>query len=174
MNDLNMTGEVAATLKQGKRAVSKGPSQWAIQPLREVRLPESLAECATPDAAAAYWRNNVATAPGFNPEVENFVVLILNTRKRIKGHVHVSMGTMDTLLVHPREVFRAAIVAGAACIVMMHNHPSGDATPSEADVKITRDLNRAGQLLKIEAVDHVVIGAGSNRCSLREMGYFYN
>ena len=98
-------------------------------------------------------------------------VLLLNTRRRVKGHQLVTIGTMDTVLVHPREVFRVAVVGGAAAIVLMHNHPSGDPTPSEADIKVTRDLILAGQLLKIEMLDHVIIGNGS-RSSLRELGYF--
>jgi len=81
------------------------------------------------------------------------------------------MGTLDTLLVHPREVFRAAIVASAAAIVLMHNHPSGEPQPSEADIKVTRDLIRAGQLLKVEVLDHVIVG-NPTHCSLRQLGYF--
>jgi DNA repair protein RadC len=77
---------------------------------------------------------------------------------------------MDTLLCHPREIFRLAIMASASSIILMHNHPSGETQPSEADIKITRDLIRAGQLLKIDLVDHVVIGF--NHTSLRELGYF--
>jgi DNA repair protein RadC len=65
---------------------------------------------------------------------------------------------MDTILCHPREIFRLAIMASAASIIIMHNHPSGESQPSEADIKITRDLIRGGQLLKIDVVDHVVIG----------------
>jgi len=83
---------------------------------------------------------------------------LLNTRKRLIRVDVISQGTLDTILVHPREVFRAAIVANAAGIVLVHNHPSGDPTPSEADIKVTRDLIRAGQLLKIEVVDHIIIG----------------
>jgi DNA repair protein RadC len=98
-------------------------------------------------------------------------VLVLNTRRRIKGHHLVSIGTMDTLLVHPREVFRLAITTSASAIALMHNHPSGEPQPSEADIKVTRDLIRAGQLLKIEVIDHVVIG-NRNHCSLRELGFF--
>jgi DNA repair protein RadC len=75
--------------------------------------------------------------------------------------------------VHPREVFRPAIIAAAAAIVIAHNHPSGEANPSEADIKVTRDLIRAGQLLKIELLDHVIMGA-DRHCSLRAMGYFYS
>jgi DNA repair protein RadC len=75
-------------------------------------------------------------------------------------------------LVHPREVFRVAVITAASAMIIMHNHPSGESTPSDADIKVTRDLIRAGQLMKIELLDHVVIGNG-NRSSLRELGYFY-
>lgn len=103
------------------------------------------------------------------------MVLILNTRRKVKGHYLVSTGTMDTILVHPREVFRLAIIASASAIVLMHNHPSGDSSPSEADIKITRDLIRGGQLIKIDVLDHVIMGAGNpNHTSLRSLGYFYS
>jgi DNA repair protein RadC len=72
----------------------------------------------------------------------------------------------------PREVFRVAIMTAASALIVMHNHPSGESTPSDADIKVTRDLIRAGQLLKMELIDHVIIGNG-NRSSLRELGYFY-
>jgi DNA repair protein RadC len=114
--------------------------------------------CETPEQAAAYWKTHIATHPYFNSECECLVVFILNTRRRIKGHYLVSIGTMDTILCHPREVFRLAIMASAAAIIIAHNHPSGESTPSQADINITRDLIRAGQLLKIEVLDHIVIG----------------
>lgn len=148
------------------------PKEYKVAALRDCPVPESLLVCETPDHAAAYWRLHIQTHPYFNPECECFVVLLLNTRKRVKGHQLITIGLMDTLLVHPREVFRTAIVGCASAIVLMHNHPSGDATPSEADIKVTRDLIRAGQLLKIDVVDHVVMG-NPNRSSLRELGYFY-
>jgi len=112
-------------------------------------------------------------------EVECFQVVLLNTRRRLMRVEKLSQGTLDTLLVHPREVFRAAIAAGAAAIVVAHNHPSGDPTPSEQDIKVTRDLIRAGQLLKIEVVDHVILGRRTAErshdfVSLRELGYFYS
>ena len=93
--------------------------------------------------------------------------------------VKISDGTLDTILVHPREVFKPAISANAAAIVLTHNHPSGDPTPSEADIKVTRDLIRAGQLLKIEVLDHVILGRKTEDrqkeyVSLRELGYFYS
>jgi DNA repair protein RadC len=109
---------------------------------------------------------------------ETLQVLLLNTRNKLIRVEDISDGTLDTILVHPREVFKSAIAANAHAIVLAHNHPSGDPTPSEADIKVTRDLIRAGQLLKIEVIDHVIIGrATSGRAkdyaSLRELGYFY-
>src|ERR1700691_3936189 len=95
-------------------------------------------------------------------EVEHFQVLLLNTRRRLIRVEIISQGTLDTILVHPREVFKLAIAANASAIVLVHNHPSGDPTPSDADIKATRDLIRAGQLLKIEVIDHVIIGRATS------------
>ena len=111
--------------------------------------------------------------------VETLQVLLLNTRHKLIRVDEITDGTIDTLLVHPREVFKAAIAANAAAVVLAHNHPSGDPSPSEADIKVTRDLIRAGQLLKIEVLDHVIIGRATpdrpkDYASLRELGYFYS
>jgi len=128
----------------------------------------------TPEAVANCMRERTRTLTG-----ERFQVLLLNTRRRLIGQPKlVADGTLDTILVHPREVFRPAMEANAAAIVLVHNHPSGDPTPSEADIKVTRDLIRAGQLLKIEVLDHVIIGRATQErpkdyVSLRELGYFY-
>jgi hypothetical protein len=97
------------------------PKEYKIVALRECPLPDAMHLCDTPDSAAEYWRAHVVNHPAFNPDVECFVALLLNTRRRIKGHVLVSTGTLDTLLVHPREVFRPAIIAAASAIVIMHN-----------------------------------------------------
>jgi DNA repair protein RadC len=127
----------------------------------------------TPDAVANLMREETRLL-----SVETFIVLLLNTRRRYLGFQKISDGTLDTLLVHPREVFKPAIAANAAAVILLHNHPSGDPTPSEADIKVTRDLIRAGQLLKIEVLDHVILGRASDErprdyVSLRELGYFY-
>jgi len=112
-------------------------------------------------------------------EVEHFLVLLLNTRRRLIRVERISQGTLDAIHVHAREVFKHAISANAAAIVLVHNHPSGDPTPSEADIKVTRDLIRAGQLLKIDVLDHVILGRKTTErerdyASLRELGYFYS
>ena len=108
--------------------------------------------------------------------VENFQVIFLNTRRRMIGMQVLTQGTLDTLLVHPREVFAAAVARRASALVLVHNHPSGDPTPSEADIRVTRDLIRAGQLLQIQILDHVILGQRTDQrprdyVSLRELGY---
>ncbi|MGZ5516520.1 MAG: JAB domain-containing protein [Limisphaerales bacterium] len=165
----------------GSPKKSRGPPQpceFKVIALRECPSSESLRICDTPDKAAEYWRTHVKAHPYFTPEQECLTVLLVTARRRVKGHVLVSIGTLNSIDVHPREVFRPAIIGGAAAIVVMHNHPSGDPNPSEADIKTTRDLIRAGQLLKIEVLDHVIMGQFSaeqarDYVSLRELGYFY-
>src|SRR5262245_53982493 len=109
------------------------PKEWKIVALRDCPLPDSMHLCDTPEKAAGYWHHHIPANPYYDSERECFIVLILNTRRRIRGHQFLSIGTMDTILVHPRDVFRLAIHANAASILIMHNHPSQDATPSEAD-----------------------------------------
>ena len=148
------------------------PQEFKVMSLRDCPVPSDMLVCETPQQIVDYWHLHIATTPHFNPECECMAVLMLNTRKRVKGHQLLTIGTLDTLLVHPREVFRCAIIAAAASIAIIHNHPSGEPTPSEADIKVTRDLIRAGQLMKIEVLDHVIVGNG-NFASLRALGYFY-
>jgi len=126
----------------------------------------------TPETVAALMREDVRLR-----SVEAFQVLLLNTRRRLISVVKIADGTLDPILVHPRDVFKPAIAANAAAVVLLHNHPSGEASPSEADIKVTRDLIRAGQLLKIEVLDHVILGRATQErpkdyMSLRELGYF--
>ena len=97
------------------------PKEFKVIALRECPVPESMLICQTPDQCADYWRLHIATHPYFDPERECLAVILLNTRRRVKGHQLVTIGTMDTMLVHPREVFRVAVVGCAAAIVLMHN-----------------------------------------------------
>jgi DNA repair protein RadC len=178
---MNTQQSILLNVPPKRRTASQvfNPKEFKILALRECPTPADMQLCDTPDKAAAYWREHIPTHPYFNRDVECFVVLLVNTRRKILGHILISSGTLDTILVHPREVFRPAIIAAAAAIVLMHNHPSGDPAPSEADIKVTRDLIRAGQLLKIDVLDHIVMGqAGGDDPngyrSLRELGYFYS
>lgn len=89
---------------------------------------------------------------------EEFHVLLLNTQNEVLRQLQVTRGTLDASLVHPREVFRAAISESAASVILIHNHPSGDPTPSVEDRAVTSQLRKAGRIVGIEVLDHVVIG----------------
>jgi DNA repair protein RadC len=106
---------------------------------------------------------------GPGEEREHFLLFCLDARSKIKSVATISIGTMGRCWVHPREVFRVAIVAGATAVVVCHNHPSGDCTPSSDDVNITRRLARAGKIVGIPVMDHVILGAGTV-FSFREQG----
>lgn len=91
---------------------------------------------------------------------EEFHALLLNTRHRVVREVLVTRGILDASLIHPREVFRPAVAEGAAGVILVHNHPSGDPTPSPEDRAVTRQLGAAGRALGIPVLDHVVVGWG--------------
>jgi DNA repair protein RadC len=101
---------------------------------------------------------------------EHFWALALSTKNRLLRMAEVSVGSLNSSIVHPRELFKDAVRISAASIVIVHNHPSGDPTPSAADLQLTRRLARAGEVLGIEVLDHVVIGDGGAHASLRHMG----
>jgi DNA repair protein RadC len=141
---------LVAGIELGRRTLSQSPPRRA--PL------------ASPREVAAY------LLPRFGGgEVEQVGVLLLDARHRLLHARVLTRGTVDASPVHPRDVFREATVAGAAAVVVFHNHPSGDPTPSGEDVALTRRLCRAGELMGIDVIDHVIL-AGSAYCSMREIG----
>ncbi|MBP1995920.1 RadC family protein [Paenibacillus eucommiae] len=101
---------------------------------------------------------------------EHFVCLFLNTKNHVVGQETLSMGSLNASIVHPREVFRAAIKRSSASIVCVHNHPSGDPTPSPEDIQLTQRLVEAGSIIGIEVLDHIIIG-DQLFVSLKEQGY---
>lgn len=147
-----------------------------VQTLREL-APARL--CDTPPRAVEFFRAHVQTAPWFNEDKECAVALLLNTRRHIIRFELLGIGTKSAVLVHVGEAFRAAIAANAAELILAHNHPGGDPSPSDADIRISRDLLRAGQILSVELLDSIIIGQpwadprGQGYISLRELGYFY-
>ena len=102
-------------------------------------------------------------------ETERFWVLLLNTRHEVVDRIELTRGGLASSPVHPREVFRAAVRGGAAAVIVVHNHPSGDPSPSRTDVALTRRLDRAGRVVGIPVLDHLVVGDG-RYVSLRERG----
>jgi DNA repair protein RadC len=103
---------------------------------------------------------------------EEFHALLLNSRHRVIRELLVTRGILDTALIHPREVFRPAVGEGAAGVILVHNHPSGDPTPSAEDRAVTRQLVEAGRVVGIPILDHVVIGSSSYASLGEEIGRF--
>jgi len=101
---------------------------------------------------------------------EHFVCLFLNTKNHVLAQETLSMGSLNASIVHPREVFRAAIKRSSAAIICVHNHPSGDPTPSPEDIEMTSRLAEAGQIIGIEVLDHIILG-DQNFVSLKEKGF---
>lgn len=110
-----------------------------------------------------YWQQRPAA------DQERFVVALLDTKHRVQAIVEVTTGVLDASLVHPREVFKPAIVEGSAAVVLSHNHPSGDVNPSNEDRQLTDRLTEVGNMLGISVLDHIIYGDGTNKThSIRE------
>jgi DNA repair protein RadC len=136
-----VAARISAALELGRRLAREGPLERG-----RIRGPRDVYE---------------RCAPGLRDLAqEEFRVLMLNTQHAVVREQVVTRGTLDTSLVHPREVFRAAITESAASLILVHNHPSGDPSPSAEDRAVTRQLAEAGRLLGIPVLDHVVIGDG--------------
>jgi DNA repair protein RadC len=110
-----------------------------------------------PDLVSSYLEDAIA----LNPEQEQFWVIFLNRKNYPIGRLMITLGTATSCLAHPREVFRAAIMANSCAIICAHNHPSGDPAPSAADVQITRILREAAKVIDIQLLDHIILGDAS-------------
>ncbi len=142
--------QILAAVELGRRTLSRPPAERS-------RL-------TSPRDVAAY------LLPSFGARaVEQFGILLLDTKHRVLKTALLSVGTLDASLVHPREVFREAAAGGASAIVLFHNHPSGDPTPSTEDAALTRRLVEAGRVMGIDVIDHLVL-ADARYWSFREMG----
>lgn len=129
---------------------------WRTQPRPTVSTPEDVVALCGPQLRGA--------------DREHFWAIALSTKNHVLRVIEVSIGSLNASIVHPRELFKEAVRASAASVVVVHNHPSGDPTPSGADIQLTRRLVKAGDVLGIELLDHVVIGDGGAHASLRELG----
>jgi len=141
---------VLASIELGRRTLLRQP---AVRP--QLRTPGEVAMHLLPEFGAR--------------PVEQFGIVLLDTKHRILKTVVLTVGTLDRSVVHPREVFREAAAARAAGIVLFHNHPSGDPTPSGDDVILTRRLVQAGELMGIDVLDHLIL-TSTRYASLRELG----
>ncbi len=126
--------------------------------------PEQLPSIRTPQDVATLLINEMRYF-----DREHFRVILLNAKNRVLSIETVSVGTLNSSAVHPRELFKPAIRNSAAAVILVHNHPSGDPTPSRQDITVTERLKEAGEILGIEVLDHVVVGDGVF-VSLKEKG----
>ena len=120
----------------------------------------------TPDDIVALVRSRLK-----GKKREHFLALLLDTRGQLIKISEISVGSLDTSVVHPREVFKEAISASAASVILVHNHPSGDSTPSEDDIKLTKRLAEAGEIMGIDVLDHIIMG-DKEYLSLKRKGLF--
>jgi DNA repair protein RadC len=142
--------QIVAAIELGRRTLTRAPS---------ARL-----QLRAPREVAAY------LMPVFgSPPTEQFGVVLLDTKHRVMRTAIVAIGALNSAGVIPRDVFREATLAGAASVVVFHNHPSGDPCPSPDDVQLTRRLAAAGLLLGVELMDHIILGE-TRYCSFKEMG----
>lgn len=147
---LAKAAQVVAALELGRRTLTHAPS--------------ARVQLRTPRDAAAYLLPPFGSRP-----VEQFGVVLLDTRHRVLKTTVIAVGTLSATVVQPRDVFREAMLGSAAAVVVFHNHPSGDPTPSPDDVVLTRRLAAAGTLIGVELIDHLILG-DARYCSLKERG----
>ena len=133
---------------------------------------QSVKGCRTPEDAAKVIRAAMAAEPlTAGGSKESFWVIHLTIKNKVKSVECCTLGVLDASLIHPREVYRGAIAANAAAIILCHNHPSGDTTPSAEDIRITRQLVEAGRIIDIKIQDHLIVaGDGDGFFSMRESG----
>jgi DNA repair protein RadC len=123
--------------------------------------PATPAQGDTPEGIYRYFNDVVAAEPTHEPDKEHLVVLFLNTRLQIFGWHLACLGTLNEVSFHPREILRPAIMAGAYSFTLVHNHPSGDSTPSISDDRCTRRLAAAADVVEVRLLDHVIVGKSS-------------
>lgn len=141
---------IAAAVELGKRMAKLAPRQRLV-----IRSPQDAAEL---------------TMPHLRYESkENFIIMLLSTKNHVLATPVISIGSLDASIVHPREIFREAINHSAASIILLHNHPSGDPSPSREDIAVTRKVIEAGKILDIAVLDHIIIGDGKY-VSFKEKG----
>lgn len=148
-----------------------GPAK-AVQLKAGIELGQRLAKARLPETGNIRNPRNVADMVMEQLRYlhkEHFVCLFLNTKNHIIAQETLSIGSLNASIVHPREVFRAAIKCGSASMICIHNHPSGDPTPSPEDISMTRRLCDAGEIVGIDVLDHIIIGDGEF-ISLKEQG----
>jgi len=156
LTELKGIGPVKAIELQAAFEIGRRLRQVSRKNTPSIRLPRDVADLMIPELA--------------HLTQEHFVCLFLNTKNHVIGKQTIFVGSLDSSIVHPREVYKEAIRRSSASVICLHNHPSGDPTPSREDIAVTRTLREAGELVGITLLDHIIIGDGKY-ISLKEQGY---
>ena len=157
--------EMTVCEKGDKKVPAKRINIVSIKMVRESSILYDVRKIGSPSDAAELGRRFLE-----NCDREQLIICCLDTKNQPISMSVVSIGSLNTSIVHPREVFKVAILSNAASIILFHNHPSGIADPSKEDVSITHRLKEAGKLIGIELIDHIIIGSEGKYCSLKEKG----
>jgi DNA repair protein RadC len=136
------------------------------QEIKESTAPFTVYRITSPDDAHKLAASYIA-----DEDREVFLVMMLNTKNQVIGLHRAHVGSLNASIVHPRDVMKSAILNNAASIIVSHQHPSGDTTPSREDIEVTKRLAEAGRVLGIEVLDHVIVSHTGNHTSLKEKGY---
>jgi DNA repair protein RadC len=126
----------------------------------------------TPEKMAGFWNTIIGAQPDFEPDKECVCVVMLTSRLRTFAWHRVSLGTVSESSAHPREIFRPVILAAAHAFVVMHNHPSGDISPSSADEQVTRRIKEAADLLQVRFLDHIIVSSSGRPAEPGMSPYF--
>ena len=154
--------DAGATEKQASRILASFRFVRVCDAACQARA--SVLQVNRPSVAADVVRSAVGNAPQ-----EFFVAILLDARQRVLDVIGVAIGSLSSVDVHPRELFRDAVRRGAHSVILAHNHPSGSSTPSDADIKLTERMKRVGDMMGIPVLDHIVV-APSEHTSLAQMG----
>ena len=144
-------------------------NECKVQTIKVYETPER--EFCKPETFNQLWTETVAKADWYDAEKEHAVVFALDSRLRVKGFFLVSVGTLNEAHIHPREVFRPLVACAAASFVIMHNHPTGNPSPSDADRRVTKRLIEAERIMGIAMNDHIIHGSPDSYFSFREHGF---
>lgn len=156
LQDIRGIGEAKAVQLKAAMELGKRIQQFSVEERYTIRSPEDVA--------------NYMMEEMRHLTQEHFVCLYLNTKNHVMHKQTIFIGSLNASIVHPREVFKEAFRYSAASVVCLHNHPSGDASPSHEDMEVTKRLVQCGKMLGIDVLDHVIIG-DQKFCSLKEKGY---
>lgn len=136
------------------------------QEIKESSLPFALYQIRSPEDAQKLAATQIA-----DEDREVFLVMMLNTKNQVVGLHRAHVGSLNASIVHPREVMKCAILNNAASIIVSHQHPSEDPTPSKEDIEVTRRLEEAGEIIGVDVLDHVIVTHTGKHVSLKEKGY---